>query len=258
MNFSIPILMYHQVSREPHPKFQKYSVTPKIFSAQMKLLKLFGYTSINLNNYIECRKGQINLPSKPIIITFDDGLQESIDNSVPILEEYGFSAVYYIPTNYVGKTSSWLAPELGIEFPIISWQTIKILDTNGFQIGGHSMTHPHLANLSEEQCYSELLGSRKNIEDRLGHEVLHMSYPYGSFDKRVLTIVAKSGYHTACSVMPGIVSLKNDPYLLPRITIKGNESLFDFIFKLHTAHTLTKFVHHKVRGVGRLFKRMFT
>ena len=116
--YSIPILMYHQIMSNPDSKYKEYTVSARMFSMQMRMLTLLGFKAIDLNNLMDYRYGRKKLPSKPIIITLDDGYVEAIENSVPILRALGFRAVFYIPTDYVGKTSNWDLLKLGIGFPV--------------------------------------------------------------------------------------------------------------------------------------------
>jgi peptidoglycan/xylan/chitin deacetylase (PgdA/CDA1 family) len=264
MGFSIPILMYHQVSDDPHPNFLKFTVTKKSFESQMKTLKLLGYNAINFSRLVSYKEGRDNLPGRPVIITFDDGFQEAVDNAVPILNSCGFTAVFYITTDYMGKKSSWMIPETSTEFQVIDWSTVVQLDSCGYEIGAHSMTHPRLDNISKENCYRELRGSREAIEEVLGHEVRHMAYPHGSFNDDVLKLTRETGYETSCSCESAVAHSGYDFLTLPRINIETKDSLFDFVYKLRKAKTLNdtmllkiNYVKSKIPGRLRRFIKKF-
>jgi len=234
MNKAIPILMYHQVATKPEACYPLQSVEPKAFASQMRLLNMLGYNTIDLDQLYEYRSGNGPIPKNPIVITFDDGYQDSIDNSVNVLKSFGYTAVYYIPTDYVGENSSWLIPELGFEFPIIDWCKIKWLDSNGFQIGCHSMSHPHLNQITRDECIKELKVSKNALEECVGHEVEHVAYPYGSYNKSVISVAAELGFKTACTVEAGLCKSKYDRLALPRINIGQRDSIVDFVSKIHT------------------------
>jgi len=254
--------MYHQVTPEINPEFNDYSITPSMFSDQMSILKRLRFTPINLTQYEEYLSGRSKLPKKPVIITFDDCYQECIDYAVPILKENGFTAVFYVPTDYVGKKSHWIVPELGVEFPLINWETIKRLDLEGYQIGSHSLSHPHLAEIEPTECFDELKKSREILEEKLGHEVVHLAYPYGSFNETVRELAEETGYRTACTTEEWFCREKDDALLLPRINIMGYTSNIDFILKLHfegkynTTREWKRFTRRKIRGAGRLLRRI--
>jgi peptidoglycan/xylan/chitin deacetylase (PgdA/CDA1 family) len=239
MSVKIPILMYHQISDDVHPEFRNYTATVKAFREQMKILKMLGYETITFDTLLDCREGKAKLPRKPIIITFDDGIEDAINNSVPILENSGFKAVYYVTTSYVGTKSDWMIPEVNVVFQIASWPKIKSLNSLGFEIGSHSVTHPHLDEVTADECLREMTGSRQTLEDVLGHEVRHMAYPHGAFNKSVRDLAYESGYYTATTCEPVFAKLSDDFLSLPRFNIGMEDTLLDFISKLYIAKSPT-------------------
>ena len=248
----IPILMYHLVTPEPLSAFRKYAVTPTAFSAQMKWLAWAGYVPINLDDWLNYRNDKTMLPSRPVIITFDDGLEDCVKHAVPILQAQGFAAIFYLVAGLMGETSRWLRLERGIEFPLMDWTTARQLLAGGFQCGSHSMSHPRLASLSGAACREELLRSRQLLEDNLGQEIKHLAYPYGSFTEQVQVAVAETGYRSACSVQIGLSPCDDDQLALHRIPVSGQDSLFDFICRLSTARSLREFMADKAVGfLGR-------
>lgn len=238
MNPRIPILMYHQVSSKPHPNFLDYTVTTQAFAAQMKVLKLLGFVPITFSQLRDYKEGRANLPLKPVIITFDDALQAAIENAVPILETLGFPAVFYITTDFIGRRSSWMIPEVDVEFEVADWPKIKSLDLKNFEIGSHSMTHPHMDIIPAVDCLREMEGSRRVLEDTLGHEVRHMAYPHGAYNSKVRDLAFESGYYTATTCEPAFAGLSDDMLSLPRINVGMEDSLFDFISKLYIAESI--------------------
>jgi peptidoglycan/xylan/chitin deacetylase (PgdA/CDA1 family) len=248
MKTEIPILMYHQITAKPLLAFRTYTVTPKAFAAQMAWLALVGYVPITLDNLLEYRSGRGPLPSRPIIITFDDGFQDIVEYAVPILQARSFTAVFYLVAGLVGKSSHWILPELGIECPLMDWNAARQLERGGFQCGSHTMSHPRLVTLDPAACSHELLQSRCLLEDRLGYEVRHLAYPFGSFNNRVRAIVAEAGYRSACSTQKGLSGPDDDRLALHRIPVKGQDSLLDFICRLHTARTVKEVLRSKAQN----------
>jgi peptidoglycan/xylan/chitin deacetylase (PgdA/CDA1 family) len=244
--------MYHQVTPRPLPAFRKYAVTTKAFAAQMKWLAWAGYVPINLDDWLHSRRDRTRLPSRPVIITFDDGLEDCFKYAVPILQAQGFTAIFFLVAGLMGETSRWLRLERGIEFPLMDWTTARQLLAAGFQCGSHSISHPRLANLPAAACREELLRSRQLLEDNLGQEIKHLAYPYGSFTEQVQVAVAEVGYRSACSVRIGLSPCDDDPLALHRVPVSGQDSLFDFICRLRTARSFREFISDKVRArLGR-------
>jgi peptidoglycan/xylan/chitin deacetylase (PgdA/CDA1 family) len=250
--------MYHQVIPGPHPAFRKYAVTPKAFAAQMRWLAIAGYTPVSLDVLLDHRKGLQPLPSKPIIITFDDGFQGCADYAVPILQARGFTAIIYLVAGFVGKRSEWVLADRGIDYPMMDWLTARRLVSAGINFGSHTMSHPHLSELSPGSCRDELLTSRRVLEDRLGREIRHLAYPHGSFNERVRAIAGETGYYSACSTRLGFSTLDDDPLALHRIFVSGQDSLPDFICRLHAVRSCGELVRGKARGGWRWLRQVGT
>ena len=77
----------------------------------------------------------------------------------------------------------------------------------------------------------EIEGSRDDLEGQLGTPVPLFSYPYGGHDDRAVA-AARTAYAGACTVEPRLVRLNDDPYLLPRIEVRGTDSPLRFVRKL--------------------------
>lgn len=253
MSARVPILMYHQVSPRPHPAFRKYTVAPKAFAAQMAWLARAGYATITLDALLAHRAGRGTLPPRPVVITFDDGFQECADHATEILQAHGFEAIFYLVAGLAGSSSRWLGGELATEFPLLDWPTARRLELAGFQCGAHSMSHPRLAELSPAACREELQQSRRILEDQLGHEVMDLAYPFGSFNVAVRTIAAETGYRSACSVRIGLSAADDDPLALHRVPVTGHDSLADFVCRMHTARSVSELLRG---GAGRVRRRL--
>ena len=81
----------------------------------------------------------------------------------------------------------------------MDWSAARSLQDAGMQCGAHSLTHPALADCSPGEARRELVESRERLEDRLGREVTHFAYPYGSVSPQVRALAAEAGYLSACA-----------------------------------------------------------
>jgi peptidoglycan/xylan/chitin deacetylase (PgdA/CDA1 family) len=234
---SIPILMYHEVAPHLYPGFRKYVVTPHAFAMQMRWLALTGYSPIDLDTLIAARLGRATLPPKPVIITFDDGFQGCVDYAVPILRERGFTAIFYLVAGLMGQTSRWLRQPYNIDLPLMDWQAARRLSAEGFHFGIHTMTHPHLPELTLDECHYELWQARQIVEDQLGCEMRHLAYPFGAFNQATRCLAADAGYYSAASVEIGLSTPDDDLLALHRVPVSGLDSLVDFVSRLNCGHT---------------------
>jgi peptidoglycan/xylan/chitin deacetylase (PgdA/CDA1 family) len=247
----LPILMYHQVTPAPHPRYPRYTLTPKQFGRHMRWLASRGYTPLSLDDYLECRAGRRRWPPRPVIITFDDGYAEGMRYAADIMSSFGFPGTVFLVASSIGGTSTW---DEGVSMPVIDWRTLRELMQQGFSCGSHSLTHPRLADLTRDACMRELRDSRRQLEDGLGTQIRHLSYPYGSVNATVRQAAVEAGYATGCSARFELSSTDDDVMLLPRVLMVSSDSMADFVCRLRTARTLGVMVRARVErvlGLGR-------
>lgn len=151
------------------------------------------YTSSGWNNYsdYDLRMKLTNAKSttssgsieKPVLIQFDDGTSSQWSKAKPILDEYNLKATFYIVCGRVG-TSGYL-----------SWSQIEALKEQGHSIQDHTMTHPHLPDLSNSKLEYEVSECKAMIKEKLGFTPSHIAIPFndGEDDPRVVSMISK--YH---------------------------------------------------------------
>ncbi|MBD3233453.1 MAG: polysaccharide deacetylase family protein [candidate division Zixibacteria bacterium] len=144
---------------------------------------------------VQLLKGiQYECPDEQFEISFDDGYDSVYTNALPILEITSFRAMVFIPTKYIGKTSSWdVYPGAG-RFKHLNRQQIMELNKSGFLIGSHSHSHRNLTNLPESEMKRELTESKKILEDVCQSQVDSICYPYGRYNLKIIETALECGY----------------------------------------------------------------
>lgn len=92
------------------------------------------------------------------------------------------------------------------EYRPMSWGELRVLASDGFDVGAHTRTHPILSRISRQQLRDEIEGSREQIEARIGSRVCHFAYPNGMpeyYTPEVVTEIARSGYRAAVTAITG-------------------------------------------------------
>lgn len=228
------VLMYHRiVDDEDLARTQPTCVHIDDFHKQLELIDQLGYTPITLNDYRLFQAGEIQLPRKPIIITFDDGYLDTYRFAFPLMKEYGMKGVVFVIGDQSIKTNVWddNKPEI-IKASLMNSDQIVEMHNNGFEIGVHTLTHSHLTKLSEEQCMREIKMPKIILESIIGSKINSFSYPYGKVNNRVKEYVASSGYKYACSVYSGPAKFGLDPLEIRRISVLSNISIVGFTLRL--------------------------
>ena len=102
----------------------------------------------------------------------------------------------------------------------------------GMDIGGHTLTHPDLTNISLESAKKEINDCRVDLEKKFGTSVNDFCYPFGKFNEVISYLVEDSGYLSATTMLRGKVSSSTDRYLLPRIPINYRTMPHLFLAKI--------------------------
>ena len=202
-----PILEYHMVTEHPSPDAKPYVVPPEDFAAQLDDLAAQGYTTITPQDYARARKGKQQLPEKPIILTFDDGYEDNWRVVLPMLEERGMKAAFYMVTNKIGQPG------------YLTWDNLFDLERHGMEIGGHTANHLPLTTLSPEQQRDELRLSKLMLEWRGLKTIYSFSYPNGAYDDSIVAMLEEEKYLTAVTGEAGLNTLTMNPYLLRRVNV---------------------------------------
>lgn len=223
----VRILCYHRVN----DRVENYiTVSVREFRNQMRFLAQAGYHTASLRDLVEGRTGP-----KSVVITFDDGYGDNYEQAFPILKEYGFTAAIFCIAEAIGL-AGYLTKEHILE-----------LHQAGFEFGSHTLSHPHLPQISSADKWREINGSKKLLEEVLGFPVGFFCYPYGEWEPESVHLVEKAGYRGACTNLPGS-NEKIDPFFLRRTEIAASDTVDDFKKKLAGAYDLVHQGLHWMRG----------
>ena len=101
-----------------------------------------------------------------VIISFDDGFEDFADTAWPILRDHGFCPIVYLPSGRMGGSDSWAGGNIPAR-PLMGWDRVEALATEGVCFGAHSISHPDLTTLDPETLEEEVTGSGQDITARL-------------------------------------------------------------------------------------------
>jgi peptidoglycan/xylan/chitin deacetylase (PgdA/CDA1 family) len=218
----VPILMYHYIRNDQNPRDpvgENLSVAPALFAQQMQYLSSHGYTPITLDKLAAIFAGKAHAPAKPIVLTFDDGYKDLFTTAFPILQRYGFHAVSFVITGFVG----WHG--------YVSWEDIQHMQTSGLiSFEAHTVHHTYLPAVSYQQAFDELFTCKKTLQAETGSPVNFLAYPDGATDATVESAVQKAGYVGALGTW--FAKAGEISFDMPRVRIPGGISLADFALRV--------------------------
>ena len=224
---SVPILVYHSIAPAPLAGHESgtqkhYRIDPAVFESELKYLKDNGYTTISFFKYSEHFASGMAIPDKSVVLTFDDGWQTQYDNALPILKKYGDTATFFIYTKVINPKHR----------TFMSWPEVLELDKAGMEVASHSISHPMLTKIIDiEKLRTEIAGSKKILEDKLGKKVNTFAYPFYMYNSKVSLEIKKAGYISARAGWKKMKNSKDEIYTLGAMEAINDLKNFAVILK---------------------------
>lgn len=219
------ILLYHRVADvkdDPH----LLSVSVHNFKNQIAWLKK-NFQILPLLTLVEHIKSN-TLNSKSICITFDDGYADNFYNALPILKQFQVPATVFITSGMIGKKNPFYwdtnTNKNDQGRTLNNMELIKLAKGSLIEIGSHTVTHPHLTDLSIMDQEREIAESKVKLENIIKQSVKSISYPFGTkkdFNKKTIELVKTNGYSYACANIPDQTTKYSNPYALPRYIVRN-------------------------------------
>lgn len=209
--------MYHYIRNVPDTRDRLgigLSVSPEVFAAQMAFLAKEGYHPITLRQLARALRGEGSLPSRPIVLTFDDGYRDFYTTAWPILRRYDFQSTVFVISGVVDRPA------------YLTRQQLIELDRSGLvEIASHTVSHPDLTTLAVDRLRHELVESRRQLSEWIGRPVTSFAYPAGRYHAGVLAMVQTAGYEQAVTTQSGREHSAQSALELRRLRVSGPSSV---------------------------------
>jgi peptidoglycan/xylan/chitin deacetylase (PgdA/CDA1 family) len=260
------VLCYHAVcsSTPDVPDPEGLQVPKALFAEQMRFL-LQRYEPIALER-LRCHlAGEDELPAGAVLVTFDDGYRNVVENALPVLRGLGVPWVMFLVPALVGtQRSIWTAelewwcredpglPQLkrrlkrmsqasraealrgllpadarlpACDSSLCSWDEMRRWLGPGVAVGSHGLRHESLSTCDDATLERELESSRRAIEDETGSPVAALAYPNGDYSPRVIDAARRCGYEIAFTTVPRHVGRHDSPLGIPRILVGREDTI---------------------------------
>ncbi len=245
VNFLLPrraskvvIFSYHSIARDEW----RFSVDPAIFRSQIESL-LAHYRPLALSEAEAFLRGSCAVEQPSFVLTFDDGYRDILEVKDFLLEK-GIRPALFV----LSDTNHADGEELGTSREFLSTSEIQTLHEAGWEIGCHSATHGDFWAMSPSQIRQETAGAKVSLEKRLGFPIRYFAYPRGRYTPTARRLIQGAGYELALSMDDGFLSVKTDPFVVPRVGVDRTHSLGEFR-AIHTdAAILFRKIAKKVIG----------
>jgi peptidoglycan/xylan/chitin deacetylase (PgdA/CDA1 family) len=211
---SAPILMYHVINPPPaSAKFPGLYVSGEEFSEQMQALARAGFHAVTMDQLLANWTHGASLPSKPVVLSFDNGYQSQLTNAEPVLAKHGWVGVENIQLTGLPPSQGGLSQAQVSELVADGWE----LDTQG-------ISHADLIAISASALHEQVFVAREQLQRRYHVPVNWFCYPSGHYDQTVVEAVKAAGFVGSTTVVPGWAAPSEDSYRLPRLRVLGGTS----------------------------------
>ena len=255
---TVTIIGYHEVTAERNAVIPDYAVTTKQFELHLDWLQKNGFHFVNVDQLIKANEGKYKLPSKPVLLTFDDGYQSFYQYAYPIIKARKIPVV-------VSVVGSWLEPKANqqVQFgdeklartKLLTWDELKKMQNSGLvEIGNHSYNlhrgvmgnpqgnsepaattrefDPKKAVYESDQSYADRIYKdlKKNNSVLKAHGLKSprvMVWPYGRYNMQGIEIAKKLGMPITISLDDGPDHIKKSLGQLNRILVEGDMTTDD-------------------------------
>jgi peptidoglycan/xylan/chitin deacetylase (PgdA/CDA1 family) len=237
-----PILLYHRFVASDHdlaryPGTENiFTVTAPRFEEQIATLARQGYRSVVPDDVFAFLTKRIDLPPRSVMITVDDGWRSNIDIMLPILEKYGFRATIFVTTG----SNAWVFRKFAGLDRSLNADEVQELHRRGVTIGSHTVSHPYLIELSDEEVRQEFIDSKMTLEQWIGAPCRYLSIPGNFYDDRIARIARECGYDAVFTANVGSVSRASDLFDINRLIVEGAFDIKEFVANLQPTTIITR------------------
>ncbi len=216
----IPVLMYHEIGALPKGGSGGLYVHPDTYMSHLDSLNKKGYNTITMDQLYNHWENNLPIPSKPIVITFDDGYDSHYTFAPDELSKRGMTGTFYMVTGNIGSND------------IKTGENLKRIYQDGIEIGSHTVYHIDSSSVDKERLIFEYEGSKKVLERFLGEEITSMAYPFGIYTPYAQELLDELGYKTSVTTRYALAN-KNQGYLsLSRIRVEYTDTANNLLRKI--------------------------
>lgn len=217
----LPVCMYHYVYDENDPPEDLYNrfgnyISQQELEKELNWLNEEGYYFPTWKEVREYIDGELMLPDKSIVITFDDGSRSFLDYGIPVLEKCCVPATSFVITSNDGEKKI-----AGYQSDYVTYQSHS---DNMHRPGGNIGHGGIFTALSYDEALVDL---QKSIEICGTSDAF--AYPYGDYNDSCRQVVEDAGFLCAVTTQAGKAYPGDDPMLLPRVRMSLGQSLDQFI-----------------------------
>jgi peptidoglycan/xylan/chitin deacetylase (PgdA/CDA1 family) len=207
---NVPVLCWHQIrpiTAADSARDRPYIVSPKALAAQLDALDRAGYHPVTGEALVAHVAIGKPLPSKPVLLTFDDASAAQYTRALPLLRRHHFVATFFVMTVVLDKPG-WLTTD-----------QVRKLDRAGMTIGPHTYDHHAVPDYAGEDWDTQLVAPAAKLATIIGHPARLFAYPFGLWDREAFAHLDKAGYVAAFQLADKPLDRQEPLWTLRRIIV---------------------------------------
>lgn len=237
-NPKIPVLCYHNIAtqneKENYPEESDWTITTDNFKEHLDYLKNNNYKTLTMDEFYNWKIGNLNLPYKSVLITFDDGFLSNYEYAFKLLKEYNMNATIFVVGSFIDNstTNEWNGN-------IKTYMTKDILENlkneyPNIEIYSHSYNLHYQGAINQNK--DVLMQDIENFDNFYPNTDI-LCYPFGQYNDNIEDCLKESNYKMAFRYGPNKKDYKkasrNDNiYEIPRLNVSHGMSVFKFALRL--------------------------
>ncbi len=215
------VVLFHRV--DDRYRGNPISCTRAEFAAFLRFFRRF-FRVVPLEELIARLRNGEDLGGH-MTITFDDGYRDNYRYAAPELRRLGLPACFFVATELISSehVPRWDA-DRGISSEWMSWDEVRELRAQGFEIGSHTMNHVDLGIASGDEARREITGSKDRLEHELGGAVPYFTYPFGNegqITEENRKLVEEAGFSCCLSAYGGSIAVGDARFHLKRTVVSS-------------------------------------
>lgn len=214
----LSICMYHYVYDKNHPPKEQLNnnfIEVHDLEAELKYLTENNYYFPTWEEVRKYVKGELLLPKKSVVLTFDDGAYSFLNLGVPLFNKYKVPVTSFLIGNLEGKKK--------VKKYASEYMTFQSHSYNMHRGGGNIGHGGIFPVMSHDDAVADL---QKSI--RIGGNSDAFAYPYGDYNDSCIQAVKDAGFKCAVTTEYGRAKVGDNPLVLPRIRMLRGQSLDSF------------------------------
>lgn len=216
----IPVLIYHSIS---DVKNDYHSVSPQLFADHMKWIASERHPLSLAEAKVALESGHV--PEKSVLITFDDGYRDLIENALPVLLQHVIPALFFLLVEAMGLSDYWNPRAYSIKQHLTSEDVRELTSIPGMAIGAHGFTHQRVTRFEEYRIAAEMAGAKAGLETLTGQEVDAYAYPFGGVTETAARVASRYFSLAFATDDSGVWNWRENPFAIRRISVSPLHSL---------------------------------